>query len=75
MSDLDNAIKSINESAAKAENTADFLDDMSTFDDQSSVTNPNNGQTVASIPKQVKDRTDVLFAAADRSTSGLAPGK
>ncbi|CAH9016630.1 putative pectin lyase fold protein [Vibrio phage 120E34-1] len=65
MSDLDNAIKSINESAVKAENTAGFLDDMSTFDDQSSVTNPNNGQTVASIPKQVKDRTDVLFAAAE----------
>lgn len=65
MSDLDNAIKSINESAAKAENTAGFLDDMSTFDDQSSVTNPNNGQTVASIPKQVKDRTDELFSAAE----------
>ena len=65
MSDLDNAIKSINESAVKAENTASFLDDMSTFDDQSSVTNPNNGQTVASIPKQVKDRTDELFTAAE----------
>ncbi|CAM0030385.1 tail spike protein [Vibrio phage K121] len=65
MSDLDNAIKSINESAVKAENTAGFLDDMSTFDDQSSVTNPNNGQIVASIPKQVKDRTDELFAAAE----------
>ncbi|AUR81520.1 coil containing protein [Vibrio phage 1.007.O._10N.261.55.F9] len=65
MSDLDNAINSINASAAKAENTADFLDDMSTFDDQSSVTNPNNGQTVASIPKQVKDRTDELFADAE----------
>ncbi|AUS00794.1 coil containing protein [Vibrio phage 1.278.O._10N.286.54.E8] len=65
MSDLDNAIKSINESAVKAENTADFLDDMSTFDDQSSVTNPNNGQTVASIPKQVKDRTDELFTASE----------
>ncbi|CAH9013818.1 putative phage tail protein [Vibrio phage 455E52-1] len=65
MSDLDNAIKSINESAVKAENTAGFLDDMSTFDDQSTVTNPNNGQTVASIPKQVKDRTDELFAAAE----------
>ena len=65
MSDLDNAINSINESAAKAENTATFLDDMSTFDDQSSVTNPNNGQTVASIPKQVKDRTDELFTAAE----------
>ncbi|CAH9016047.1 hypothetical protein VP511E551_P0071 [Vibrio phage 511E55-1] len=65
MSDLDNAIKSINESAVKAENTAGFLDDMSTFDDQSSVTNPNNGQVVASIPKQVKDRTDVLFAGAE----------
>ncbi|CAH9015890.1 putative phage tail protein [Vibrio phage 466E53-1] len=65
MSDLDNAINSINASAAKAENTATFLDDMSTFDDQSSVTNPNNGQTVASIPKQVKDRTDELFTAAE----------
>ncbi|CAH9016851.1 hypothetical protein VP217E381_P0067 [Vibrio phage 217E38-1] len=65
MSDLDNAINSINASAVKAENTATFLDDMSTFDDQSSVTNPNNGQTVASIPKQVKDRTDELFAAAE----------
>lgn len=65
MSDLDNAINSINASAAKAENTAGFLDDMSTFDDQSSVTNPNNGQTVASIPKQVKDRTDELFTAAE----------
>ncbi|AUR87897.1 coil containing protein [Vibrio phage 1.105.O._10N.286.49.B4] len=65
MSDLDNAINSINASAAKAENTATFLDDMSTFDEQSSVTNPNNGQTVASIPKQVKDRTDELFAAAE----------
>ncbi|AUR99213.1 coil containing protein [Vibrio phage 1.263.B._10N.286.51.B1] len=65
MSDLDNAINSINASAAKAENTASFLDDMSTFDDQSSVTNPNNGQTVASIPKQVKDRTDELFTAAE----------
>ena len=38
---------------------------MSTFDDQSSVTNPNNGQTVASISKQVKDRTDELFTAAE----------
>ncbi|CAH9012849.1 tail fiber protein [Vibrio phage F12 g1] len=65
MSDLDNAIKSINESSVKAENTASFLDDMSTFDDQSSVTNPNNGQVVASIPKQVKDRTDELFSAAE----------
>lgn len=65
MSDLDNAINSINASAAKAENTATFLDDMSTFDDQSSVTNPNNGQTVASIPKQVKDRTDELFTSAE----------
>ncbi|AUR87974.1 coil containing protein [Vibrio phage 1.106.O._10N.286.51.F7] len=65
MSDLDNAINSINASAAKAENTATFLDDMSTFDDQSSVTNPNNGQTVASIPKQVKDRTDELFTASE----------
>lgn len=65
MSDLDNAINSINASAAKAENTATFLDDMSTFDNQSSVTNPNNGQTVASIPKQVKDRTDELFTAAE----------
>ncbi|AUR90708.1 hypothetical protein NVP1149O_54 [Vibrio phage 1.149.O._10N.286.55.A12] len=65
MSDLDNAINSINASAVKAENTATFLDDMSTFDDQSSVTNPNNGQTVASIPKQVKDRTDELFTSAE----------
>ena len=65
MSDLDNAINSINASAAKAEKTATFLDDMSTFDNQSSVTNPNNGQTVASIPKQVKDRTDELFTAAE----------
>lgn len=65
MSDLDNAINSINASAAKAENTATFLDDMSTLDDQASVTNPNNGKTVASIPKQVKDRTDELFAAAE----------
>ncbi|CAM0012308.1 lipase [Vibrio phage K375] len=65
MSDLDNAINSINASAAKAENTATFLDDMSTFDDQSSVTNPNNGQTVASISKQVKDRTDELFTDAE----------
>lgn len=65
MSDLDNAINSINASAAKAENTSTFLDDMSTFDDQSSVTNPNNGQTVASISKQIKDRTDELFTAAE----------
>ncbi|WWO62261.1 hypothetical protein [Vibrio phage vB_VcM_SY] len=65
MSDLDSAINSINNSALKAENTANFLDDMSTLDDQSSATNPNNGQTVASIPKQVKDRTDELFTAAE----------
>jgi len=65
MSDLDNAIQSINTAAARTEGTTVFIDNLSTYDENSSITNPNNGVTVPSIAKQVKTRTDELFEGAE----------
>lgn len=61
MSDLDNAIQSINTAAARTEGTTDFIDNLSTYDENSSVTNPNNGVTVPSIAKRVTDKTESLI--------------
>lgn len=65
MSDLTNAIETINEAADRAENTSDFLDNWSTYDENSYVTNPNNDETVASAAKIVKDRCDELFEQSE----------
>lgn len=65
MSELDNAINSINASATKASKTASFLDQLGTYDENSNVTNPNNGAVVPSIQKKVKDTTEELFANAE----------
>lgn len=65
MSDLDNAIQAINTAADRTEGTTEFIDNLSTYDENSSITNPNNGVTVPSIAKRVKTRTDELFEGAE----------
>lgn len=58
MSDLDNAIETINTAADRTTKTTEFIDQWSTYDDQSNVTNPNNNVTVPSAQKKVKQILD-----------------
>lgn len=58
MSNLDNAIQSINTAADRTTKTTEFIDQWSTYDDQSNVTNPNNNVTVPSAQKQIKQILD-----------------
>lgn len=55
MSTLDNAIQSINAAADRTTKTTEFVDQLSTYDDISDVTNPNTGAKVPSFQKQIKD--------------------
>lgn len=74
MSALDNAIQSINTAADRTTKTTEFVDQLSTYDDMSDVTNPNTGKTVPSLQKKIKDLvtefgidTDAAQAAASDS--------
>lgn len=58
MGDLYNAIQSINTAADRTTKTTEFIDQWSTYDDQSNVTNPNNNVTVPSAQKKIKQILD-----------------
>lgn len=64
MSDLDNAIESINTAAERTTNTTEFVENWSTLDDQSDVTNPNNNVTVPSAQKKTRLVAEAAFAAS-----------
>ena len=59
MSELTDAIDSLNKAAARADTTTVFFDDVTTGGDSETVTNPNNNKTVPTVQKQVAD----LYAA------------
>lgn len=56
--ELENAIQSINTAADRTTKTTEFIDQWSTYDEQSNVTNPNNNVTVPSAQKKVKQLFD-----------------
>ena len=62
--ELENAIQSINTAADRATKTTEFIDQWSTYDDQSDVTNPNNNVTVPSAQKKVKQILDEFGISA-----------
>lgn len=79
MSDLDNAIQSINTAADRTAKTTEFIDQWSTYDEQSDVTNPNNNVTVPSAQKKIKQILDDFGitvnsaqAAADSASNSAA---
>ena len=62
--ELENAIQSINTAADRTTKTTEFIDQWSTYDDQSDVTNPNNNVTVPSAQKKVKQILDEFGISA-----------
>jgi len=58
MSDITDAAEQLTLAAKKANETTDFFDDVTTLGDSETVTNPNNGVTVPSVQKQIKDLYD-----------------
>lgn len=65
MADLENAIRTINESAERTDNSTAFVDDWVTATDTTDLTNPNNGKSTPSAAKKVKEVTEALFAASE----------
>ena len=55
MSELDNAVDAINDAAERTDKTTKFADEWFTADDETDVTNPNNGVTVPSAQKKIKE--------------------
>jgi len=69
MSDITDAAAQLTLAAKNANNTTNFFDDVITLGDSETVTNPNNGITVPSVQKQIKDlydgsETDLNLAVA-----------
>lgn len=65
MSTLDNAIRSINTAADRTTKTTEFVDQLSTYDDISDVTNPNTGETVPSLQKKTRLVAEAAFAESE----------
>lgn len=65
MSNLDNAIQSINAAADRTTKTTEFVDQLSTYDDISDVTNPNTGATVPSLQKKTRLVAEAAFAESE----------
>ena len=55
MSEITDAAAQLTLAAERAEATTDFFDNVTTGDETSTVTNPNNSKTVPTIQKQVRD--------------------
>jgi len=69
MSEITDAAAQLTLAAENANKTTDFFDDVTTLGDSETVTNPNNGITVPSVQKQIKDlydssETDLNLAVA-----------
>ena len=69
MSDITDASEQLTLAAKKANETTDFFDDVTTLGDSETVTNPNNGITVPSVQKQIKDLFDDNKVEIDPLTS------
>lgn len=63
--ELENAIQSINTAADRTTKTTEFVDQLSTYDDISDVTNPNTGETVPSLQKKTRLVAEAAFAESE----------
>lgn len=66
---LADAASSLGDAADRADNTTDFFDELTTSDNTTDVTNPNNSETVPSVKKQIQtlwddNATDIQEAEA-----------
>lgn len=63
--ELENAIQSINTASDRTTKTTEFVDQLSTYDDTSDVTNPNTGVTVPSLQKKTRLIAEAAFAGSE----------